>query len=734
MKARVRPSAVGFLLLGLLTSLVAGRPAATQGPPPAPRYTISTVPVDGARGDTLLDFNDQGEVLAHVNGTVTFIRNGQAVGLDNPPPVGDDRTTIRPGYGFLSSNGLVIADVAYSEPGFPNAFNFYPHLWQDGVWTPLTELKGAGSTVGINAEGTAVGRLAGDFVWLRRNGVLETLEPGVPLAIGPTGLVAGWMQVVQDFETYTRPCIWRNGVRTMLPSLAPADSGRSLAYDTPKAINASEQIVGVGYERPGGEFRNHAVMWENGAVRKLAPDAGFSDAFDINDSGVIIGMVNEVLGVWHGGRFHPIQSLLPANSGWMISQLIAVNKSGQILASGWRGVVGSGLILTPGAPEPVTPVLTNARVSPAVLPAAGGTVTLRVDVADNVGVFAVDGKVTGPDGVEVTVSVDREAGNTYAGVFQVPANTGAASQGYSARFTARTVSGSLVEPVGPVLFTVAAVGATLPATITGVTPASGSAGQTLSVRIQGTRFRPGATVSFGDGIAVKSAVVSKTGVGKRPVSALADHLLTCSITIAASAAPGARTVTVTNPGGEAPVAKAGAFTVVAAPSGPTIQGKVTGSGGALAGVLVKAGTASATTGESGEYTLSGLTAGKTYTVTPTLAGYVFTPATASVKKLKATGATGVNFQGARMFRISGRVTTTTGGLAKVVVTATRTPKGSGKSTFTATTNSSGEYTILNVPEGSYTLKPALKKTSFTPTSQSVTVAGEDEPGIDFQKK
>lgn len=60
----------------------------------------------------------------------------------------------------------------------------------------------------------------------------------------------------------------------------------------------------------------------------------------------------------------------------------------------------------------------------------------------------------------------------------------------------------------------------------------------------------------------------------------------------------------------------------------SLSGTVTLSGAGLAGVTVTAGSASAKSGSTGAYTISGLVNG-TYTVTPSLRGYTFSPASTS---------------------------------------------------------------------------------------------------------
>ena len=84
-------------------------------------------------------------------------------------------------------------------------------------------------------------------------------------------------------------------------------------------------------------------------------------------------------------------------------------------------------------------------------------------------------------------------------------------------------------------------------TITAVNPASGLQGQTLTVIITGTKFAGPTTVNFGAGITVNSITVNNL------------TQITANISIA-GAAPGARNVSVTTPGGTAMLT--GGFTVI----------------------------------------------------------------------------------------------------------------------------------------------------------------------------
>ena len=159
----------------------------------------------------------------------------------------------------------------------------------------------------------------------------------------------------------------------------------------------------------------------------------------------------------------------------------------------------------------------------------------------------------------------------------------------------------------------------------------------------------------------------------------------------------------------------------------TVSGTITLSGGgALQGATVTAtggsSSPSATTDSSGSYTITGLADG-TYTLTPTLSGYAFTPATASVT-VSGADVTGQNFTASLGYSISGTVTLSGGsGLAGVTLST-----GTG---ITATTDSSGNYTLSPLPVGVYTVTPALAGYTFSPASLSVTIVNTNVEGQNF---
>lgn len=156
-----------------------------------------------------------------------------------------------------------------------------------------------------------------------------------------------------------------------------------------------------------------------------------------------------------------------------------------------------------------------------------------------------------------------------------------------------------------------------------------------------------------------------------------------------------------------------------------ISGTITIGGSPLENVVVTAGTSVASTDANGDYALVGLANATTYTVTPTLSGYTFTPSTRSVT-VNGANVTGQDFTAAATgttYTISGHIETDAAvDLAGVLVYA---------GTVTAVTDSGGDYTLSGLSNGTYVVTPSLTGYLFSPSYINVEVSGANETGIDF---
>lgn len=149
---------------------------------------------------------------------------------------------------------------------------------------------------------------------------------------------------------------------------------------------------------------------------------------------------------------------------------------------------------------------------------------------------------------------------------------------------------------------------------------------------------------------------------------------------------------------------------------PVNPGNVTGhvinsSGTGLAGATVSADGLNTVTAADGSYTLSNLPAGPA-TITASLTG--FSSASAVVTVVAATTTTAPNIT---LASGSGTITGTVKSSAGAAIAGASVGFGGG----TATTNTSGVYTLSGVPVG--TVQLVASASGFTSVTQNVTVAG-----------
>jgi hypothetical protein len=147
----------------------------------------------------------------------------------------------------------------------------------------------------------------------------------------------------------------------------------------------------------------------------------------------------------------------------------------------------------------------------------------------------------------------------------------------------------------------------------------------------------------------------------------------------------------------------------------SISGKITYNGTGLSGVSVRLSGASAsliTTDSNGNYSFTGLSNG-TYTVTPSLAGYIITPKQGTVSDADVA----LNFTATTpSYDITGRVTYNGAGLSGVAVSLT------GAGTANTTTDSNGNYSFTGLYNGKYTVTPTLAGYTILPKQATINNA------------
>ena len=247
------------------------------------------------------------------------------------------------------------------------------------------------------------------------------------------------------------------------------------------------------------------------------------------------------------------------------------------------------------------------------------------------------------------------------------------------------------------------------------TPTSYSISGTVSGAIQ-----PGVTITVTN-VMNAPYTTATIGNGSYSVSGLAngDYTVTPSLT-GYTFNPASRAVTITggvNLTGQnfvATVATAPTYTLTGVVTGPWVEGvKITLSG---------AGTGTTTTNSMGVYSFTGLLAGD-YTVTPSLAGYTYSPSAPAVMVNANTMQSFTATSAIASYSISGTVTETTAKTGTIylrVYDANCTDCGTKAGTTIATAG--GAYTIRGLQTGTYTVNAEMD-TLGTGTKNAVNPVG-----------
>ncbi|WP_229075899.1 PKD domain-containing protein [Actinoplanes sp. DH11] len=300
-----------------------------------------------------------------------------AVAAETPPsPSGPKLVDLGPlgipgrGVGRVSdiNNKGQVAGVVWTDSG--------PHatILEYGARTDLQGDLPAGATsseaVGINDAGLVTGRVGGvgkenqSFRW--KGGKAELIDPRMARAVNEKGQIAGDAWVLEpdgeilDISAFKNQytevaAINKGGVVVGVADTTPEGGldapfafrtvpgqpidlkrdllkyvGRTLARD----VNDRGQVAGYGTDLNGGYV---PLIWDAGTpVAPPAPLGG--TAAGINNAGTAVGMIR-VPGGQHAAMFEnggttDLNTLIPADSGWTLTDARAINDRGQIAGVG----------------------------------------------------------------------------------------------------------------------------------------------------------------------------------------------------------------------------------------------------------------------------------------------------------------------------------------------------------------------------------------------------------------
>jgi probable HAF family extracellular repeat protein len=242
--------------------------------------------------------------------------------------------------------------------GYARGENFVrPFLYSDGVMHSLGTLGGDYCYARcINDNGQVVGSsyLAGNsqtHAFLYSDGEMHDLGAvsGISSAysINNSGQVVG---IAALGGASTRAILYSDGVTTDLGSL-----GGTTTY--PRSINDSGQVVGDSFLSASSGSVYHAFLYSDGVMQDLDPMSGYSQAYDINNSGQVVGYSDNRAFLYSDGIMYDLNTLLHPGSGWTLTRAFGINDGGQICGYGMNpDGKGHAFLLTP-VPEPATLLL-----------------------------------------------------------------------------------------------------------------------------------------------------------------------------------------------------------------------------------------------------------------------------------------------------------------------------------------------------------------------------------------
>jgi probable HAF family extracellular repeat protein len=203
-----------------------------------------------------------------------------------------------------------------NSAGYDNAF-----VVRNGVATDLGALSGGDAAINSNVNSRALG-------------------------VNDSEQIVGYSMT--SFGVY-HATLWQNGAVTDLGGISNTELSEAVA------VNKSGLIVGYAMNTSSID---EAVTWLNGTMTVL-PDLqsnGHSLAYGVNDAGIVVGRSDiyingvwqEHAALWQNGKLTDLNSLLPANSGWVLNYARAINNNGEIVGIGTLNGVSTAFALSIG--------------------------------------------------------------------------------------------------------------------------------------------------------------------------------------------------------------------------------------------------------------------------------------------------------------------------------------------------------------------------------------------------
>ncbi len=343
---RFRLSMISTVMAGLLLLIAAPATAWPQ------QYTVTDLGTLGGSETTAAGINNSGVVVGQ-----SYLVPGEgdrhayawiAGSLNDLGTLGG----VVSGATAINNNGQIVGVSAITGNTGNHAF-----VYAAGSFTDLGTLGGPDSTAyAINSQGQIVGssRISGgsaDHAFLYSGGSmvdLGTLGGNYSFAYGinDSGKIIGEASVASG---YNHAFSYTSGSMSDLGTLGGE-------FSTATAINNNNQIVGWSLTQTGSLARK-AFIYENGTMSALGEpgDNRWTMARAINDQGAIVGSLsdggeNPRAFFYVDGVITDLNTLIPGNSGWVLTDAYGINGNGQITGTGTFNGNSRSFLLTPVTP------------------------------------------------------------------------------------------------------------------------------------------------------------------------------------------------------------------------------------------------------------------------------------------------------------------------------------------------------------------------------------------------